>query len=740
MAVDKVYQEIYETLIRVKGAKEAQKQLEELDKASEKAKKSLVDWNKVTITDMGEHVSGPASKQGTTTDFVDDTGIREASTTIADLSEDYDWFATRIEESAMNVDVLRHIIASIENSMQMIDSSVASTDAEQEQLNTLFVQYSDLLRDAYATLSSAEARMDGLATSAQQVAVSVGEFTKASPFQNVKNTLASLSSTIQGIGTDTAKTVVGSIGYFKRLGLTLLGVRSTYTLFRKAISSAIASNAELGQKFNAIWAGIGNAIAPILERIVNLILRAFAYLNLFVKAVSGGKIDLLANTASSAESTAGSLKEANKYLAGFDELTNVDQQSGGGGSAGGVTDPFADMNTNPVWADRIQAFGEWVKINWPLVIGLLAGTWLALQPCYSAFSSWEKLGIVLVIAGIAEGFKGMYDFINGIKTGNLDLIAQGLKEIAVGIALVSAGFLLLTQGATGGIGLIIASVVLLAGYIIENWDTICADLKKLWENLKASWDAIWEAIKELASAFKDWFIEKWNNIKYAVIECWNSIKNNWDALKQKLSDGVTAVKDWFVSKWENIKYAWGEIIKSLKDNWDGFKNKVKDGVDAIVGFWNGIKQGAKDMANNVIASIEGMINKAVSGINSLIRGLNKIHFSVPDWVPLIGGKYFGFNIGQLNSVTLPRLDTGTNYVPSDQLAMIHKGEAVIPKKFNSQEYFGSNSEMIEKLDTLIEVVNNIDVNPYITVKDVGEASVKYQNQQYRLRGRSLVNG
>ena len=120
--------------------------------------------------------------------------------------------------------------------------------------------------------------------------------------------------------------------------------------------------------------------------------------------------------------------------------------------------------------------------------------------------------------------------------------------------------------------------------------------------------------------------------------------------------------------------------------------------------------------------------------------INKIHFSVPDWVPLIGGKYFGFNIGQLNSVTLPRLDTGTNYVPSDQLAMIHKGEAVVPKKFNSGEFFGGNDELVDKLDVLIDVVNNLDINPYITVKDVGEASVKYQNQQYRLRGRSLVNG
>src|SRR5690606_19924950 len=37
---------------------------------------------------------------------------------------------------------------------------------------------------------------------------------------------------------------------------------------------------------------------------------------------------------------------------------------------------------------------------------------------------------------------------------------------------------------------------------------------------------------------------------------------------------------------------------------------------------------------------------------------------------------------------IPKLDVGTNYVASDGLAFLHKGEAVIPKKFNSQEYFG----------------------------------------------------
>lgn len=728
--MDKVYQEIYETLVKVKGAKEAQKQLEELDSQAKKTKKNLIDWNKVSFYDMGEHVSGPESQQTSTTEMVDTTSIREASETIRDLTEDYDFFASRIQESAMNTDVLRSIISSIKNSLQMINESTASTDAEQEQLNTLATQYGDLLKDAYATLDIAEARMSELATSTQEASDAVAEIATASPFSRITASLTALTPKIAQMGENARKSSGSAISQFKRFGFAVLGVRSAFSLFRKTMSSAMASNAELGQKFNAIWAGIGNAIAPILERIINLILKAFSYLNIFIRAVSGGKVDLLANTSASAKSTAGSLKEANKYLAGFDELNNVDEQTGGGGSAGAsVADPFAGIEVDTGWADRIQAFGEWVQINWPLVIGLLAGTWLAFSPLTEGFKIWDKLGIVLIIAGIAEGFKGIHDFVNGIKTGNLDLVAQGLREIALAIGLVSLGLMLLTNSMTGWYGIAIAIVLAFASYVIEHWDEI-----------KEGFQILWDRIIEGVTQIRDWFVEKWNNISYAVSECWKSIKDNWEAMKQKISDGVTAVKDWFVEKWNNISYAWGEITKSMKDQWEGFKNKIKSGAEAIGGFFSGIWQGAKEMANNVIGYVESMINKVISGVNSLIRGINRIHFTTPDWIPLIGGKSFGFNIGQINSVSLPRLDTGTNYVPADQLAMIHKGEAVIPKKFNSQEYFGGNSEMAEKLDVLIEAVNNIDLHPYITVKDVGQASVSYQNSQYRLRGRSLVNG
>lgn len=87
------------------------------------------------------------------------------------------------------------------------------------------------------------------------------------------------------------------------------------------------------------------------------------------------------------------------------------------------------------------------------------------------------------------------------------------------------------------------------------------------------------------------------------------------------------------------------------------------------------------------------------------------------------------------------LDTGTNYVPSDQLAMIHKGEAVIPAKFNSKEYFNNydNNERIEALlETLIDKIDDIDFSPYTTIKDVGEKSIQYINSQRRILGKDVI--
>ena len=45
-------------------------------------------------------------------------------------------------------------------------------------------------------------------------------------------------------------------------------------------------------------------------------------------------------------------------------------------------------------------------------------------------------------------------------------------------------------------------------------------------------------------------------------------------------------------------------------------------------------------------------------INWIVDGLNKIKFDVPDWVPGIGGKKFGFNISKFASNSLILISSG----------------------------------------------------------------------------------
>ena len=123
-----------------------------------------------------------------------------------------------------------------------------------------------------------------------------------------------------------------------------------------------------------------------------------------------------------------------------------------------------------------------------------------------------------------------------------------------------------------------------------------------------------------------------------------------------------------------------------------------------------------------------MANGIVSGINSVIRTLNRLKFTIPDWIPGLGGKTFGFNIGTIPMVSLPRLAEG-GYVKANtpQLAMIgdnrHQGEIVAPedkleeiyRKVLKEQGVGSDNKVIELLKIIIELLRNIDFNPELSL-------------------------
>ena len=127
-----------------------------------------------------------------------------------------------------------------------------------------------------------------------------------------------------------------------------------------------------------------------------------------------------------------------------------------------------------------------------------------------------------------------------------------------------------------------------------------------------------------------------------------------------------------------------------------------------------------------------MVNSCIRGINNLTSGLRSLGNAVLRAVGISG-----FSFGEISSVSLPRLATGTNYIPTDMIAQLHQGEAVVPKKFNEQQF--NNSEETNKLlMELIEVVDSKEFRAYVSSKDVGRASTEFINNQSRLLGRSVI--
>ena len=123
--------------------------------------------------------------------------------------------------------------------------------------------------------------------------------------------------------------------------------------------------------------------------------------------------------------------------------------------------------------------------------------------------------------------------------------------------------------------------------------------------------------------------------------------------------GLIAAGVWLYKNWDTVKAKAVEIGALLGNKWAEIKNTVSGYVgqlgDFVGNVWTKIKDGAislgtgvKDAFVNAFAPIAGIIkapiNSAITLINKAIAGINGIGFTVPDWIPGIGGKAFSVSI------------------------------------------------------------------------------------------------
>ena len=150
-----------------------------------------------------------------------------------------------------------------------------------------------------------------------------------------------------------------------------------------------------------------------------------------------------------------------------------------------------------------------------------------------------------------------------------------------------------------------------------------------------------------------------------------------DGIMSVISSIPEAFINSFTAAWNGIKQVFG-VVADFFGNifgkaWERVKNVFSVGGKIFDGIKDGIAKVFKNVVNTIIRGINTVVAIPFNAINSALRAIKNVNIAgvAPfSWLPTI------------SVPKIPLLNVGTNFVPEDQLAMIHKGEAVIPKKFN----------------------------------------------------------
>lgn len=280
----------------------------------------------------------------------------------------------------------------------------------------------------------------------------------------------------------------------------------------------------------------------------------------------------------------------------------------------------------------------------------------------------------------------------------------------------------LAQGVFEAVKDLIPKLTELFNWIAQNKDIIIAIVVPLItftntllglmiiKGIAAGFVALWAAIAMnpisiviallagLATAFVVLY-KKFDWFKNGVDALWTAIKTSAQSAWIFLEDTVI---DPFVAKimWVVDKVLW------VKDMIVGAWDKLKEGTLTV---FNAIKDTISNVFSTIGDIIKAPINAIIDAINNVLDSINSI--TIPDWVPGIGGKHTNFD-------HIHPLATGTNYVPQDMLAVIHEGEAVVPKKFNPYAN-GINPTTIGSMGTMTPSIN-ITINNDMEMDTLGQ--------------------
>lgn len=379
-----------------------------------------------------------------------------------------------------------------------------------------------------------------------------------------------------------------------------------------------------------------------------------------------------------------------------------------------------------------ESVEELVNVKYDTLSGALGGLWRTiqvdvLQPIGNQLipyvtkginaiqkftDKWNKLGpatqktivkFAAVAASVGPVLLGFGKVSSGIGTviSNFGKVGGAITKLTG-----ASGFSGIAKIMTGPFGIAAAAVAAAALLIYKNWDRIAPILQKIgdrfvefWQTVKPQLEPFIEFVEKIASYLKETFgpvvEEIFNFAGEFIVGTFDTIGVAIDALLTMFEGIISFLNGVFKTDWESV--------------------------------WNGCKEFVGTAFSGLADMVKVPINAVISIVNGAISKINSIHFTVPEWVPGIGGKgWEGLNIPQI-----PTLAKGTDNWQGGIVQISEKGGEIVDLPHGSRVYPHDESVQMARQEArknfsvkIAKLADSIIVREETDIDKIAEAIIR----------------
>lgn len=506
-----------------------------------------------------------------------------------------------------------------------------------------------------------------------------------------KDVLKGITDFLSNLDIKTVEIIVGTLLIKKIISLKLGSVALAFIgkSLSKAIAQAIASKigfelvegAGIGtaimQAFKTIFASLSTNLGLLIEGL-------FSGLSLgdaITAAFGTGAVDLLATIGSAFSAIAGTILSIVNFVKmlkdGFSWVNEILMVIGVAlATIGAILAGVAALPAVIVGAivAAVATIVVVVKDNWNAICELFStvGEWFngnVIKPVVSFFKDMWK-----TISGF---FGSLWKDIVTVWQGASKWFSSTVIEPIVGFF---KGFATRAQQIFQGIWIIIQAIWIVASGWFNN--NVITPISNLFNFLKTF-------IQTTIQTAKDFVFSTWQGaaswFSGTVIQ---PISNFFNMLKAGITSALSTAKNFVISTWQSVA-GWfnGNVISPITNCFNIMKNGITNAFNYV---WSSIRGGVTGAMNYVISKIENGVNFVVSGINSLLRGFNKV---VSMAAKVAGANWNGVSL--VPKVHIPRLASGGIFPRGeDGMAFINHNE-LVGKFSNGRNVVANNQQITE---------------------------------------------